>query len=84
MDTTYEVPVLPVPKPAVSKAKVAKKRELTEAEYSRIFDTPNAKLQMQTPKDDRQRDPDFAPNGMPAQPDADGDGKRKSQPTKVC
>ena len=80
MDVTYDKP-MELPRPTASKSK-GTKRLLTNAEYSRIFDTPNAKLMTQTPKDDRNRDPDFAPDGaLSALPDADGDAKnsRKSQ-----
>lgn len=84
MDVTYEKPI-DLPKPTASKSKATKRTHLTNAEYSRIFDTPNAKLMTQTPKDDRSRDPDFAPGGsLYALPDADGDGtnSRKSQQNK--
>ena len=78
MDTTYEVQqqtALPVPRNA-SKAKSGK-RHLTEQEYSRIFETPNAKMMMATPKDDRNRDPDFNPeNALNRLPDATGDNNR--------
>jgi hypothetical protein len=80
MDVTYDKP-MELPRPTASKSK-GTKRHLSNVEYSRIFDTPNAKLMTQTPKDDRNRDPDFAPNGaLSALPDADGDAKnsRKSQ-----
>lgn len=91
MDVTYEKPI-DLPKPtskatkSKAKSKATKRTNLTNAEYSRIFDTPNAKLMTQTPKDDRSRDPDFAPGGsLYALPDADGDGtnSRKSQQNKV-
>ena len=76
MDTTYEVQqqtALPVPR---AKAKSGK-RHLTEQEYSRIFETPNAKMMMATPKDDRSRDPDFNPeNALNRVPDATGDNNR--------